>query len=156
LARRARAARVPRLAEILSQWEAEILAQNPLPRRVIGAALATCKEFAGDQPDTLVHGDLHFANILRGEREPWLAIDPKGWSGDPAYDALTLLRNRWDPSALRRRIAVFAEAAEVDVERVTRWAQTRAVVEGQWSRRHGDPAFVIAPCDEIATALAEP
>jgi streptomycin 6-kinase len=144
---------VPRLADLVATWATEIPDENPLPQRVVEAAVATSKEFADDQPDTLVHGDLHFANVLRAEREPWLAIDPKGWAGDPAYDGLTLLRNRWDPADLRRRIDAFAEAAEVDRERVTRWAQARAVVEGQWGRRNGDPEFVSAICDHIAIAL---
>jgi streptomycin 6-kinase len=145
---------VPRLADRLATWATEIPHDNPLPRHVVDAAVATSKEYAEDQPDSLVHGDLHFGNVLRAEREPWLAIDPKGWAGDPAYDGLTLLRNRWDPAALRRRIDAFADAAELDRERVTRWAQARAVVEGQWGRRNGDPEFVLAICDHIATVLA--
>jgi streptomycin 6-kinase len=34
----------------------------------------------------LLHGDLHHENILAAEREPWLAIDPKGVVGEPARE----------------------------------------------------------------------
>jgi streptomycin 6-kinase len=33
--------------------------------------------FGNDPGETLMHGDLHFANVLRSDREPWLAIDPR-------------------------------------------------------------------------------
>ncbi len=39
-------------------------------------------------------GDLHHENILAAERAPWLAIDPKGVIGEPAYEMGALLRNR--------------------------------------------------------------
>jgi len=39
-----------------------------------------------------LHGDLHHENILLGERR-WLAIDPKGVLGDPAFDAANLFYN---------------------------------------------------------------
>ncbi|KJS51935.1 kinase, partial [Streptomyces rubellomurinus subsp. indigoferus] len=57
-------------------------------------AVATVRVLGPRQPDTLVHGDLHARNILRSDREPWLAVDPKGYVGDPAYDAGTLLKSR--------------------------------------------------------------
>src|SRR5438067_1309862 len=41
----------------------------------------------------LLHGDLHHENILAAARQPWLAIDPKGVVGEPAYEAGALLRN---------------------------------------------------------------
>jgi streptomycin 6-kinase len=41
----------------------------------------------------LLHGDLHHANILAAEREPCLAIDPKGLVGEPVYETGAWLRN---------------------------------------------------------------
>ncbi|MFE3765092.1 aminoglycoside phosphotransferase family protein [Streptomyces sp. NPDC059104] len=160
-------AAVPRLRDAAGQWEQELrddeaLLRHPLPRRVVDAAAATLRELGVDQPETLVHGDLHFGNILRAEREPWLAIDPKGYAGDPAYDTITLLRGRPedfradpDPDThLLRRLAVFSEAAEIDPERSRRWAQARAVQASLWGRKHGDPDWVIGMSDRIANLLA--
>jgi streptomycin 6-kinase len=83
----------------------------------------------------MVHGDFHATNILRAEREPWLAIDPKGYAGDPAYDVRMVVA--WRPlrnlrsadlrAALRRGLDIFAEAAELDRPRVRRWAQFQVV-----------------------------
>lgn len=143
---------LPRLRERADTWgerlreDAEELTPA-LPRRVVDAAVATAHELGRAQPDVLVHGDLHARNILRAAREPWLAVDPKGCAGDPAYDGGTLLKSRAPAileaddfdKAVRRVVDVFAEAAEVDRERVRRWAQFHAVLDAFWGRRHGVP-----------------
>lgn len=159
--------RLPRLRDHAEQWwldeirEGAVELAYPLPQRVVDAALSTVKELGPDQPDTLVHGDLHYANVLRAEREPWLAIDPKGYVGDPAYDAIKLLRGHFDDllaaddlkTALLRRLDIFSEAAELERERVSRWAQARAVMSAQWGRQNGDPGWLVDITDQIAEAL---
>ncbi|MFE5033574.1 aminoglycoside phosphotransferase family protein [Streptomyces sp. NPDC056683] len=141
---------LPRLRDRADAWAAELredAAELPhaLPPRVLDAAHATVHELGRTQPDTLIHGDLHARNILRADREPWLAVDPKGCAGDPAYDGGTLLKSRalsllqCDdlPRTARRLLDVFADAAELDRERVRRWAQLHAVQAAFWGRRHG-------------------
>ncbi|MFB7209383.1 aminoglycoside phosphotransferase family protein [Streptomyces sp. NPDC056255] len=141
---------LPRLREQADAWEAQLHQDaeeltHALPRYVVDAAVATVQELGHDQPDTLVHGDLHARNILRADRAPWLAVDPKGYAGDPAYDGGTLLKTRAltlvEASDLRkalfRTLHVFAEAAEADRERTRRWAQFHAVQASFWGRRHG-------------------
>jgi streptomycin 6-kinase len=116
-----------------------------MPRRVVDAAVATVRELGRVQPDTIVHGDLHARNILRADREPWLAVDPKGQAGDPAYDGGTLLKSRAISlleaddldHAVHRVLDIFVEAAELDRERARRWAQFHAVRAALWGRRHG-------------------
>ncbi|MGH3205623.1 MAG: aminoglycoside phosphotransferase family protein, partial [Streptosporangiaceae bacterium] len=54
--------------------------------------------------------DLHGDNVLAARREPWLAIDPKPYVGDPAYDVLQHMLNcedrlAADPAALAARMA---------------------------------------------------
>lgn len=157
---------LPRMSSLVAEWECELRDEDrelgsPLSARVVAAAIATVRDLGRDQPDTLIHGDLHFTNVLRSEREPWLAIDPKGYVGDPAYDSITLLRSRFEPlltapdprAAVLRRLAVFADAAEVDRERARRWAQARAVTAAHWGLRHGDPAWVIKATQALAEAL---
>ncbi|MFJ3232519.1 aminoglycoside phosphotransferase family protein [Streptomyces sp. NPDC086787] len=141
---------LPRLRDQADGW-AERLREDAgelphgLSRYVLDATVATIDELGRVQPDTLVHGDLHARNILRADREPWLAVDPKGYAGDPAYDAGTLLKARAPAlleaddlgKAVDRALDVFAEAAELDRERVRRWAQFHAVHAAFWGRRHG-------------------
>ncbi|NEC65792.1 aminoglycoside phosphotransferase family protein [Streptomyces sp. SID9727] len=181
---------LPRLSERAGEWEdglrrddAELA--HALPRPVIGAALATVRELGRQQPDTLVHGDLHGRNILRAEREPWLAVDPKGYAGDPAYDVGALMKSRAYAlagagagprpgegprpgagpgagagahdlrSAVHRIVDVYADAAGLDRERVRRWAQLHAEQAAFWARRHGFRVARGGPELEWITAFAD-
>ncbi|MFF7341123.1 aminoglycoside phosphotransferase family protein [Streptomyces sp. NPDC008163] len=169
--------RLPRLSERAGEWEDglrtdDVEFAHPLPRPVIDAALATVRELGRTQPDTLVHGDLHGRNILRAEREPWLAVDPKGYVGDPAYDAGALMKSRAYAlagagedlaRAAHRIVGLFADAAELDRERVRRWAQLHAVQAAFWARRHGfrvarggpELEWITAFADRLAVLLTE-
>ncbi|MCB5908926.1 aminoglycoside phosphotransferase family protein [Streptomyces pinistramenti] len=141
---------LPRLRQQAAAWEKQLRKDadeltHALSPYVVDAAVATVRELATIQPDTLIHGDLHARNILRADREPWLAVDPKGYAGDPAYDSGTLLKSRALTlieaddlrKAAHRTLDVFAEAAELDRERARRWAQLHVVQAAFWGRRHG-------------------
>ena len=76
--------------------------------------------------------DLHAGNVLRARREPWLAIDPKPFIGDRAYDATQHLLNcearvLADP---RGTTARFAHLLELEPQRVRLWLFARAAVGG--------------------------
>jgi streptomycin 6-kinase len=141
---------LPRMSEQADAWAEELRKDDdeldhPLPAYVVDAALAVVDELGRDQPEILIHGDFHPRNILRAEREPWLAVDPKGYVGDPAYDATTFLRTRAAHQlgaddlvkVLHHELELFAEAAELDPERIRRWAQLNAVQSAFWGRRYG-------------------
>lgn len=143
----------PSLMPIADEWADYIstrqqLLLRPLPYRLVGRAIDTCQELASSQPNLLVHGDMNFSNVLRADRESWLAIDPKGWSGDPAYDAVNLLRDQWPNIAapaelctvLTAALNAFADAAELDRLRVTGWVQACAVKDALWSIEFSEPA----------------
>ena len=75
--------------------------------------------------------DLHAGNVLAAQREPWLAIDPKPYVGDPTYDPLQHLLNcderlRADPRDLAARTA---DLLELDRERLLLWLFARCVQE---------------------------
>lgn len=110
----------------------------------------------------LLHGDLHHDNILSAEREPWLAIDPKGLAGEPAYETGSLLRNRLpDPilspataRLLARRVALLSEALGLERERVRNWAIAQAVLSAWWSvEDHGHGWEWAMACAEALAAL---
>ncbi|GAA2083061.1 aminoglycoside phosphotransferase family protein [Streptomyces albiaxialis] len=144
---------LPRLRDRADAWEEELREDaaafpDAVPRRAREAAVATVRELGRAQPDTLVHGDLHPRNILSAEREPWLAVDPKGYAGDPAYDGGTLLKSLAPlfvdaedlGGELRRVLDLFAGAAGLDPGRARRWAQFHAVQTAYWGLRHGSPS----------------
>ncbi|MCU1643190.1 MAG: kinase [Nocardia sp.] len=158
---------LPKLSDRVDHWERRMLStaaafNQPLPHRVLDAALATLRELGHDQPDILVHGDLHDANILASDREPWLAIDPKAYVGDPAHDALNVIRSpRFAPllgtpnlkPAVLHLLDIYCTAARIDPTRARRWTQAGAVREALWGRRHNDPAWLIHATDQLAEAL---
>jgi streptomycin 6-kinase len=85
----------------------------------------------------LLATDLHAGNGLRAGREPWLAIDPKPFAGDRAYDVVQHLHNcearlHRDPIGLVRRLA---DLCEIDAERLQLWTFARAAADprADWS-----------------------
>lgn len=85
--------------------------------------------FATTERECFLHGDLHHGNILlHGTR--WLAIDPKGLVGDPAYECAAFLRNPMgqlkqipDFVALSRaRILEFGRLLKLDPWRICAWS----------------------------------
>jgi streptomycin 6-kinase len=91
--------------------------------------------------------DLHAGNVLASQREPWLAIDPKPFIGDPAYDVVQHMLNcderlASDPAALAARMA---RLLELDRERVARWLFARCVQEALFDSTMREPAKRLAP-----------
>ena len=127
-----------RSLEVMAQmWTAEFeqqLAAGPLlvdpglARE--GAAMFRMLAGSADRQVLLVT-DLHAANVLAGQREPWSVIDPKPYVGDPTYDALQHLLNceerlHADPTGMTMRMA---DLLELDVARLRWWLFARCVLE---------------------------
>ncbi len=130
---------------------------TPLPAGLVDRARGLFAElFASAAPPVLIHGDLHHFNILAAGREPWLAIDPKGMAGEPAYEVGAFLRNPFPafparPDAgrlLARRVDQFAERLDLDRGRLIGYGIAQAVLSAWWSvEDHGrgwEPAIRIA------------
>lgn len=94
-------------------------AQRRYPHRMVEQAVSLGTDLVSDPASTgtLIHGDLHYENVLSADREPWLVIDPKPMSGDPHYEIAPMLWDRWDELAgyvregVRRRFYTLSEAA---------------------------------------------
>jgi streptomycin 6-kinase len=97
----------------------------------------------------VLHGDLHYGNVLSSGHEGWLAIDPKGVAGEPSYEVGDLFRNRVDElyqsadpvRAMRRRVETVADLTGFDRERVRGWALAQAVLSEVWSADDPDRAL---------------
>lgn len=77
-----------------------------------------------------LHGDLHHFNILWSEQlKKWVPIDPKGLTGDPAFEAIAFLRNPRpllfsidELEALTRdRLSYFSRELNLDPWRIAAW-----------------------------------
>ncbi|MDP9259809.1 MAG: nuclear transport factor 2 family protein [Actinomycetota bacterium] len=97
--------------------------------------------------NVLLCTDMHAENVLAAQREPWLAIDPKPYVGDPTYDALQHLLNcdqrlHADPGGLASRMA---ELLGLDTERLLLWLFARCVQESLDWPALADVARRVAP-----------
>lgn len=97
-------------------------------------------------PPVLLHGDLHYENILVSDRAGHLLIDPKGCTGDPAFD-IGYLVSRPMPSArdalplsraIDRRLAFLPDALKLDARRVASFAYVAAALSAAWAIEDGD------------------
>jgi streptomycin 6-kinase len=122
--------------------------------RAVGLAAelgAACKE------NLLVNFDLHYADVLAGRREPWLAVDPMVVAGDPEYGIAQLLWRRLEDiqaqGGLEHHFGVLTEAAELDLNLARGWTMVRCVDYWLWGLSVGltyDPAR----CEVITSWLS--
>ena len=138
---------IPQLRTVTSYVERWLddLAQQPrdipIPHRMREQTLSLGRDLVADPASVgrMVHGDLHYFNVLAADREPWLVIDPKPMSGDPHYEPAPMLWNRYDELAgdvrdgLRRRFHTLVDAAGLDEDRARDWVVVRMVLNANWS-----------------------
>ena len=133
-----------RLPELEREWPTLDTPGGALLRKVALAAARSIPTLA--QP-TAVNGDLHYAQVLAGERAPWIVVDPVLLSGDCGYAVAELLWTRLDEMSsaadIRHWFAIIARAANLDPEMARKWVLFRAADYLVWGLRHGlteDPA----------------
>jgi streptomycin 6-kinase len=130
---------------------------GPFPARLVEEAESLFAELlASASEQVLLHGDLHHDNILAAEREPWLAIDPKGLVGERAYEVGALMRNQlpqpltgdYASRFLARRLDQLTEELGLERARLHGWSLAQAVLSAWWSfEDHGygwEPAMALA------------
>jgi streptomycin 6-kinase len=143
------------LAQMCAAWADEFdrdyAAAGPADRLDPGLAKAGIAAFRSlprtASSQVLLCTDLHGENILAALRRPWLVIDPKPYTGDPAYDVLQHMLNceerlAADPGALALRMA---DLAGLDGDRVRQWLFARSVQESVGSPLMRHVAARLAP-----------
>lgn len=114
------------------------------------AALAR-RLLAGQRGIRPLHGDFHHENALHAPRG-WLAIDPKGVLGDPAFDVANLFYNplesdlRYDPARAARLAHALAPAVEREPAELLDWAFAFTALSAAWHAEDGN-------MDEAAKSL---
>lgn len=123
---------------------------GPMPTHLVERAEAIYRELLVDAPPAvLLHGDLHHDNILSATRTPYLAIDPKGLAGEPAYEIGPFFYNPFPEiyqradldRVLARRLAIFAEHLPFDRERLLACAFAHSVLSAAWSVESNDDGW---------------
>lgn len=106
---------------------------RPFPDNYLCLIESLCQQLASSTSNSLVHWDLHYENILSGEREPWLAIDPKVSVGDVEFGVAQLLWNRFDQASLADRFQTLVQTAALDDERARAWTIVRSADYWLWT-----------------------
>ncbi len=138
-----------RLSAVCASWATRLGAlprSAPLPHRLVQQAVALARDLGTDPATdgTLIHGDLHYDNVLEAPPDEsdyagdWVVIDPKPLSGDPHLEPAPMLWNRWDEAvatgdvrdAVRRRFFTLVDTAGLDEDRARAWTVLRLVAFG--------------------------
>lgn len=137
---------------------------GPLPGRMVDKAERLFQELeASTSRRMLLHGDLHHENIRADAGRGWVAIDPKGVIGDPAYEAARFQHNPIpsflsmdDPrAAARRRGEILASILGEYQERLLAWAFFDAVLAACWSVEEGTDWAHHLACAELFDRMVE-
>ncbi|AMM84930.1 hypothetical protein AZF01_11615 [Martelella sp. AD-3] len=110
-----------------------------------------------------LHGDLHHDNVLDFGDRGFLAIDPKGLTGERAFDFANIfcnpdladpaLRIARDAATFEHRLGQIAGRAALDPERLLRWIAAWAGLSATWFTEEADPRAAI-PLEIAELALA--
>lgn len=114
---------------------------GPFPHKLIEQAETLFDDLlASTDQHVVLHGDLHHWNILKAQRQPWLALDPKGVIGDPDFEVAAWMHNPIDElhtwpnlgRILSRRLDQFSEILELDRQRLLAWSLAQCVLSAWW------------------------
>ena len=155
----------------MSDWNADLRrlrphyggGTGPFPVALVEEVETLVAELTASAPAPIVlHGDLHYDNILTAQRQPWLAIDPKGLTGEPAYETGVLLYNPYPllidaPNrrrVLARRVDQLAAELGLDRARVRGWGLVRAVLSAWWHvESTGNVRGAALTCAELLASI---
>ncbi len=108
---------------------------GPFPPHLVNKAKEMSHELLNSQGEqVLLHGDLHYANILWSEQNGWQAIDPQGVIGEREFDIpFPRLEKIIDEKLLRYRLDRFIEISGFDRQRIIGWLFSKAVLAASWT-----------------------
>ncbi|AIR99090.1 aminoglycoside phosphotransferase family protein [Streptomyces glaucescens] len=137
----ARLRRLGDLAHRMLERTPRALERIPCPdaRSLVADCAAALREVADEPGDRLLHWDLHYDNVLGADRADWLAIDPKPLAGDPGFDLLPAIRNRFDPAEIHWRFDAMTGILALDRARAGAWTLGRVLQNCLWETEEGRP-----------------
>ncbi len=121
--------------------------EGPLPEAIFKKGMGLVKELLESPEERfLLHGDLHHYNILSREDGTWAVIDPKGVTGELAFEVgpylgnpiPNLIRQPNLVEILRCRLRIFEGITGLDLHRLTAWSFCRTLLSAIWTIEEGD------------------
>ena len=150
-------------ATLASVPEALTRATDADERTLLTTAAGPRRELLAEPlPDRLLHWDLHHSNVLATlDGQSWRAIDPKPLSGDPGFELLPALWNRWSsvvatgdvPAAVRGRFDLMTEVMGLERDRAAGWTLARVLQDACWDLVSGRSRTLSPPHRAVAEAL---
>jgi streptomycin 6-kinase len=119
-------------------WALERIADAEA-RGLVADCAASVREVVDTPGDRLLHWDLHYDNVLAADRAPWLAIDPKPLAGDPGFDLLPAIVNRFDADEVVWRFDAMTDVLGLDRARARAWTLGRVLQNCLWEIEDGRP-----------------
>lgn len=139
------------LEDLARQWVVEFAQNKVVPRHLLDAAAALCRELGPGANQFLVNSDQHYQNVLAGEREPWLVIDPHVFAGDREFGLATVLWGRVNESTPQRMLDILVEIEGLDAAKARAWTFVDAVAkwvsatQGRWAQNCARIAHELMP-----------
>lgn len=136
----------PTVKDWLSAFDNPNAAELPMLHKAKTLAKQLLKT---SEKSVLLHGDLHHDNILYNGASQWLAIDPKGVLGEPAFEVGAFIRNPISKiltesnliSFLEKRITCFAKYLNLEPWRLRDWSFVQCILAACWNIEDNiDPA----------------
>jgi streptomycin 6-kinase len=125
-----------------------------------GGLLAECSgvadELLSNPAETVVlHGDIHYGNILDSGTRGWVAIDPKGLLGERGFDFANLFCNpdsktATSPGRLSRQVKLIAAETGLDAKRLLNWIVAWAGLSAAWALDDGEDTILQLTVAKIA------
>ncbi|NUS77928.1 MAG: hydroxyurea phosphotransferase [Streptomyces sp.] len=119
-------------------WALERIADEEA-RGLVAHCAAAVREVVDEPGDRLLHWDLHYDNVLGADRADWLAIDPKPLAGDPGFELLPAIDNRFDPGEVCWRFDALTDVLGLDRARARAWTLGRVLQNCLWEIEDGRP-----------------
>lgn len=97
----------------------------------------------------ILHGDLHHENILLGQNNSWIAIDPQGIIGELAYEVSSFMCDPFPAlskhsdakNIISRRINLFAELLNLNRQRIADWSYVQTILAIRSSLKNNLPEW---------------
>jgi len=128
----------PSTAEIVARRSRQLEPEwerlgRPFDVGILRQALKVALKLAETTSELAVNGDLHSDQVLAGEREPWLTVDPVLLRGDIEYDLARVLWTRLDEMTdIVPHFDTAVAEAGLDRDRARDWVVFRAVDYWLW------------------------
>jgi streptomycin 6-kinase len=146
----------------LSQWFQVIDKDWDLPQQYLSLARSLKNTLLNSpEHDVLLHGDLHFDNIL-SNKDKWVVIDPKGVIGNPIYDKIgcllreplvELLQVNDIYALLNTRIKVISQHSKLDPQAILDWTYLQTVMAICWCLEDNQDTSKMLKFLEVIAAL---